>query len=210
MAASDSHKCLNMTTSGTIEEVVVDNSTKPVLVLAATIFYLGLATPGYSDIVLGGHESVNGLLTYAGGASPLNLDLLGGMFENGSGPLECFPCVLSLTTGPLQRTDQSNWYFAPGASLVVSGPIISTFDESPVLPSATLISGNLQNLWTFLTPCRMVDTRNRTLMRGAFSGGVSRTVPVRSSSCNVPATVSNPDAGRTRTAFSSTSWRPSS
>ncbi|HEY7337893.1 MAG TPA: SBBP repeat-containing protein [Bryobacteraceae bacterium] len=38
-----------------------------------------------------------------------------------------------------------------------------------------------------MTPCRLVDTRNGTLLSGPFTGGSSRTLPVLSSSCNVPA-----------------------
>jgi hypothetical protein len=38
-----------------------------------------------------------------------------------------------------------------------------------------------------MTPCRVVDTRNGTLLNGQFTGGNSRTVQTLSSSCNVPA-----------------------
>ena len=37
-----------------------------------------------------------------------------------------------------------------------------------------------------ITPCRLVDTRNGTLINGAFTGGQTRTLPILSSSCNVP------------------------
>jgi hypothetical protein len=39
-----------------------------------------------------------------------------------------------------------------------------------------------------MTPCRLVDTRHGTLLSGPFTGGNSRTLPILSSSCNVPAT----------------------
>jgi hypothetical protein len=42
-----------------------------------------------------------------------------------------------------------------------------------------------------MTPCRVVDTRPgapSTVITGPLTGGVSRTVPVLSSSCNIPAT----------------------
>jgi hypothetical protein len=37
-----------------------------------------------------------------------------------------------------------------------------------------------------VTPCRLVDTRNGTLLNGAFGAGTTRTLPILSSSCNVP------------------------
>jgi hypothetical protein len=39
-----------------------------------------------------------------------------------------------------------------------------------------------------MTPCRLVDTRINLLSSGALTGGASRTLPLLSSSCNVPAT----------------------
>ena len=39
-----------------------------------------------------------------------------------------------------------------------------------------------------MAPCRLVDTRSNLVSSGALSGGVSRTLPLLSSSCNVPAT----------------------
>jgi hypothetical protein len=39
-----------------------------------------------------------------------------------------------------------------------------------------------------VTPCRVVDTRNGTLLSGPFAGAISRTVPMLSSSCGIPAT----------------------
>jgi hypothetical protein len=39
-----------------------------------------------------------------------------------------------------------------------------------------------------VTPCRSVDTRNGTLINGAFIAGQARTLPILSSSCNVPST----------------------
>jgi hypothetical protein len=38
-----------------------------------------------------------------------------------------------------------------------------------------------------VTPCRVVDTRNGTLLSGPFTGGMSRTLPMRTSQCNIPA-----------------------
>jgi sugar lactone lactonase YvrE len=38
-----------------------------------------------------------------------------------------------------------------------------------------------------VTPCRLVDTRHGTLLSGPFTGGSSRTLPILSSNCNVPA-----------------------
>jgi alpha-tubulin suppressor-like RCC1 family protein len=37
-----------------------------------------------------------------------------------------------------------------------------------------------------MAPCRLVDTRSNLLSAGALTGGVSRTLPLRSSSCNIP------------------------
>ena len=42
-----------------------------------------------------------------------------------------------------------------------------------------------------MTPCRLVDTRPgapSTIITGALTGGTSRTLPILSSSCHVPAT----------------------
>jgi hypothetical protein len=39
-----------------------------------------------------------------------------------------------------------------------------------------------------LTPCRLVDTRSNLLSSGAIAGGTSRTLPILSSACGVPAT----------------------
>ena len=39
-----------------------------------------------------------------------------------------------------------------------------------------------------VTPCRLVDTRNGTLLSGAFGAGSTRTLPILSSPCNVPST----------------------
>jgi hypothetical protein len=39
-----------------------------------------------------------------------------------------------------------------------------------------------------LTPCRLVDTRNGTLLSGSFATGQTRTLPILSSTCAVPAT----------------------
>jgi hypothetical protein len=39
-----------------------------------------------------------------------------------------------------------------------------------------------------VTPCRLVDTRNGTLVNGAFGAGDIRTLPILSSLCNVPST----------------------
>jgi hypothetical protein len=39
-----------------------------------------------------------------------------------------------------------------------------------------------------VTPCRLVDTRNGTLLSGPFGAGQSRTLPILASSCNVPST----------------------
>jgi hypothetical protein len=39
-----------------------------------------------------------------------------------------------------------------------------------------------------VTPCRLVDTRHGMLLSGPFAGGSSRTLPIRSSGCNVPPT----------------------
>jgi len=38
-----------------------------------------------------------------------------------------------------------------------------------------------------VTPCRLVDTRNGTLLSGPFATGATRTLPILSSPCNVPA-----------------------
>ena len=39
-----------------------------------------------------------------------------------------------------------------------------------------------------VTPCRLVDTRGGLLSSGAIAGGTSRTLPILSSTCGVPAT----------------------
>jgi hypothetical protein len=39
-----------------------------------------------------------------------------------------------------------------------------------------------------VTPCRLVDTRNGSLLYGPFVSGASRTIPVLSSGCNIPST----------------------
>jgi hypothetical protein len=39
-----------------------------------------------------------------------------------------------------------------------------------------------------VTPCRLVDTRNGTLLSGPFATGQTRTLPILSSTCAVPAT----------------------
>ena len=39
-----------------------------------------------------------------------------------------------------------------------------------------------------MTPCRLVDTRNGTLLSGSFTTGQTRTLPILSSTCAVPAT----------------------
>jgi hypothetical protein len=39
-----------------------------------------------------------------------------------------------------------------------------------------------------LAPCRVVDTRNGTLLSGTFNGGTSRTLPMLFSSCEIPVT----------------------
>jgi RHS repeat-associated protein len=39
-----------------------------------------------------------------------------------------------------------------------------------------------------VTPCRVADTRNGTLISGPFAGGTSRTLPIQSSSCGIPPT----------------------
>ncbi|MGH3430149.1 MAG: hypothetical protein ACRDQZ_21695, partial [Mycobacteriales bacterium] len=100
------------------------------------------------------------------------------------------PRPLVSTLNSLDGRIKSNSAIVPsGTGGAVS--VYSTNDTHVVLdingyfvPAAT--SGALA--FYPVTPCRLVDTRNGTLISGAFSPGVSRTLPLLSSGCGVPAT----------------------
>jgi hypothetical protein len=68
--------------------------------------------------------------------------------------------------------------------------VYSTNDTQVILDiNGYFVSANTSGALQFypLTPCRLVDTRINLLTTGPLTAGVSRTLPILSSSCNVPA-----------------------
>ena len=127
------------------------------LLTSALVVKLGIVKPVYADVDIDFSEieSASGVISYGGASSPL-VGSIGdppgdGPFWVGPTPYDPFSvgptticlCNLSFTTGQLTGTNATDWFFASGGSLNITGTLVSDSDISDVIvPSTTLLTGS--------------------------------------------------------------------